>query len=102
MPWRVEAMKDVVRCDKLGWGANNLRLRDFWMGKPTFTDFDNLRSSERIIHCAWTPNNEIEVNRITLLVGTIDHLKNLKNQALQGFLVNALAHRGDERRDTLR
>ena len=59
-------------------------------------------SSERIIHCAWTPNNEIEVNRITLLVGTIDHLKNLKNQALQGFLVNALAHRGDERRDTLR
>ena len=31
-----------------------------------------------------------------------DHLKNLKNQALQGRLVDALAHRGDERRDTLR
>ena len=26
----------------------------------------------------------------------------LKNQALQGRLVDALAHRGDERRDTLR
>lgn len=59
-------------------------------------------SSERIIHCAWTPNNEIEVNPIFFLVGRIDHLKNLKNQALQGRLVNALAHRGDERRDTLR
>jgi len=45
---------------------------------------------------------EIEVSHTTLLVGMIDHLKNLKNQALQGFLVDALAHRGDERRDTLR
>ena len=24
MPWRQEAMKDVVRCDKLWGGANNL------------------------------------------------------------------------------
>ena len=31
-----------------------------------------------------------------------DHLKNLKNQALQGFLVDALARRGEERRGTLR
>ena len=49
MPWRVEAMKDVVRCDKLGWGANNLRLRDLWMGKPTFTDFDILFTSVSIV-----------------------------------------------------
>ena len=24
MPWRIEAMKDVIGCDKPGRGANNL------------------------------------------------------------------------------
>ena len=55
----------------------------------------------RVNHRAWTPN-ELKVSYPKLLVRIIDHLKNLKNQALQGRLVDALAHRGDERRDTLR
>ncbi len=34
MPWRVEAMKDVVNCEK-PWGVvNRLRARDVRMGKP--------------------------------------------------------------------
>ena len=49
MPWRTEAMKDVIRCDKLGEGANNLWSRDFWMGKPTLTDFDNYASLEALL-----------------------------------------------------
>ena len=35
MPWLSEAMKDVVSCDKLRVGANNLRSGDFRMGQPT-------------------------------------------------------------------
>ena len=34
MPWLSEAMKDVISCDKLRGGANNLRSGDFRMGKP--------------------------------------------------------------------
>jgi hypothetical protein len=34
MPWLLEAMKDVISCDKLRGGANNLRSEDFRMGKP--------------------------------------------------------------------
>ena len=34
MPRHTEAMKDVVSCDKLRRGANNLRSADFRMGKP--------------------------------------------------------------------
>ena len=34
MPWLSEAMKDVVSCDKLRGGANNLRSGDFRMGQP--------------------------------------------------------------------
>ena len=30
----MEAMKDVVSCDKLRVGANNLRSGDFRMGQP--------------------------------------------------------------------
>ena len=35
MPWLSEAMKDVVSCDKLRVGANNLRSEDFRMGQPS-------------------------------------------------------------------
>ncbi len=35
MPWRQEAMKDVVSCDKLRGVANKRRSGDFRMGKPT-------------------------------------------------------------------
>ena len=35
MPRRLEAMKDVASCDKLGVGASNPRSRDFRMGQPT-------------------------------------------------------------------
>ena len=49
MPWRIEAKKDVIRCDKPGGGANNLWARDFWMGKPTFTDFDILLTFVRFV-----------------------------------------------------
>ena len=35
MPWLSEAMKDVISCDKLRGGANNLRSGDFRMGQPT-------------------------------------------------------------------
>ena len=31
----MEAMKDVISCDKPRVGANNLRSGDFRMGKPT-------------------------------------------------------------------
>ncbi len=34
MPWLSEAMKDVISCDKLRGGANNLLSEDFRMGKP--------------------------------------------------------------------
>ena len=34
MPWLSEAMKDVISCDKLWVGANNLWSRDFRMGQP--------------------------------------------------------------------
>ena len=34
MPWLYEAMKDVISCDKLRVGANNLWSADFRMGKP--------------------------------------------------------------------
>ena len=34
MPWRKQAMKDVVSCDKLRGDANSLRSGDFRMGKP--------------------------------------------------------------------
>jgi hypothetical protein len=34
MPWLSEAMKDVISCDKLRGGANNLRSGDFRMGQP--------------------------------------------------------------------
>ena len=34
MPWLSEAMKDVISCDKLRGGANDLWSRDFRMGQP--------------------------------------------------------------------
>ena len=34
MPWRQEAMKDVVSCDKFRGVANRLRSGNFRMGKP--------------------------------------------------------------------
>jgi hypothetical protein len=34
MPWRKQAMKDVVSCDKPRGDANSLRSGDFRMGKP--------------------------------------------------------------------
>ncbi len=34
MPRRLEAMKDVVSCDKLRGGANNRRSGDLRMGQP--------------------------------------------------------------------
>ena len=34
MPWLSEAMKDVISCDKLRWGANDLWHVDFRMGQP--------------------------------------------------------------------
>ena len=35
MPWRQEAMKDVLRCDKRRGAAKELWSDDLWMGKPT-------------------------------------------------------------------
>ena len=35
MPWLLEAMKDVISCDKLRVGANNLLSVDFRMGQPS-------------------------------------------------------------------
>ena len=34
MPWLSEAMKDVISCDKLRVGANDLCSADFRMGQP--------------------------------------------------------------------
>ena len=38
MPWLSEAKKDVISCDKLRGGANNLRSVDFRMGDPISND----------------------------------------------------------------
>lgn len=35
MPWLVEAMKDVIGCDKPRGAANELWSGDFWMGRPS-------------------------------------------------------------------
>jgi hypothetical protein len=35
MPWRQEAMKDVVSCDKLRGAASRRRYVDVRMGKPS-------------------------------------------------------------------
>ena len=35
MPWRQEAMKDVVSCDKLRGAASGRRYVDLRMGKPS-------------------------------------------------------------------
>ena len=43
----MEAMKDVVSCDKLRVGANNLKSGDFRMGKPSL-GHAGLLSSEYI------------------------------------------------------
>ena len=34
MPWLLRAMKDVISCDKLRLGANDLLPVDFRMGQP--------------------------------------------------------------------
>jgi len=36
MPWLIEAMKDVISCDKPREGANNLPSVDFRMGQPSW------------------------------------------------------------------
>ena len=36
MPWRIEAMKDVLRCDKRRLAAKKLWSDDFRMGKPGY------------------------------------------------------------------
>ncbi len=46
MPWLSETMKDVISCDKLRGGANNLRSGDFRMGQPSMLK-------------AWTPAREV-------------------------------------------
>ena len=47
MPRHMEAMKDVVSCDKLRVGANNLLSGDFRMGQPS-PGYAGLLSSEYI------------------------------------------------------
>ena len=53
MPWHEKAMKDVVSCEKLRGGANNLRPGDFRMGQPGSGNAESLpaeyigRESER-------------------------------------------------------
>ena len=47
MPWRKQAMKDVVSCDKPRGDANSLRSGDFRMGKPNWCEHQ-LHSSEYI------------------------------------------------------
>jgi len=64
------------------------------------------KTGERIVHRAWAPNNFIDWFVTDIFMFDINELISrfyyLKNQALQGLLVDALAHRGYERRDTLR
>ena len=40
MPWRKQAMKDVVSCDKPRGDANSHRSGDFRMGKPKSCEHD--------------------------------------------------------------
>ena len=47
MPWVLEAMKDVVSCDKLRGGATTVTSEDFRMGKPN-SGYAELLSSEYI------------------------------------------------------
>ena len=44
MPWYMEAMKDVVSCDKPRVGANNLLSGDFRMGEPFSGNAEKLSS----------------------------------------------------------
>ncbi len=60
MPWRKEAMKDVVSCDKPREDANSLRSGDFRMGKPSQCEHW-LRSSEFI----GRPSKLREVNHLS-------------------------------------
>ena len=46
MPWLSEAMKDVISCDKLRVGANNLWSVDFRMGQPNQLKTDYLTKLE--------------------------------------------------------
>ena len=43
MPWLSEAMKDVISCDKLRGGANNLLIRRFPNGETLSTEGWELR-----------------------------------------------------------
>ena len=45
MPWLSEAMKDVISCDMLRGGANNLRSGDFRMGQPILLKTGFLKGS---------------------------------------------------------
>jgi hypothetical protein len=47
MPWLREAMKDVISCEKLGVGANNLRSQDIRMGQPGTVKLYHLAIGER-------------------------------------------------------
>jgi hypothetical protein len=47
MPWRNQAMKDAVSCDKPRGDANSLRSGGLRMGKPNWCEHQ-LRSSEYI------------------------------------------------------
>jgi hypothetical protein len=55
MPWHAQAMKDVVRCDKLRGAANELRSGDFRMGKPIFSDQLSVISDQRHGRPSWAP-----------------------------------------------
>ena len=46
MPWLSEAMKDVISCDKLRVGANNLLSVDFRMGQPVWLKASRLFLTE--------------------------------------------------------
>ena len=39
MPWLVEAMKDVLGCEKPRGAAKKLWSGDFWMGQPSMERF---------------------------------------------------------------
>ena len=48
MPWLSEAMKDVITCEKLRGGGNNLLSGDIRMGQPSWlkTSYPDLSGSK--------------------------------------------------------
>jgi hypothetical protein len=61
MPWRWEAMKDVLRCDKPWGAAKKLWSTDFRMGKPTFDSWNSKAAHRECDAWFWISSYQVKV-----------------------------------------